>query len=126
MLKWLRTVGACLAALALIAGSPGLAAETDEAAPRKGSKQWTQGQIEALRDGQDTTRQQIETLEQGQKNIQKQLDEIKKLLQQKPQPRQPTRRAGPKVKDVSFNLGANDVKGHRDAKLTLIEFTDYQ
>ena len=65
---------------------------------------------------------EIDALKQGQQEILKQLDEIKKLVQarQAPQP------SGPNVKDISFNLGANPTKGSPTAKLTLVEFTDYQ
>jgi len=44
------------------------------------------------------------------------------LLQQQ----RPAAPQGPKVKDVVFNLGNNDVLGDAGAALTLIEFTDYQ
>lgn len=69
----------------------------------------------------DDIRKEIEALKQGQQNIQKQLVEIKKLLQQRPAAPQ-----GPKVKDVVFNLGNNEVLGDPGAGLTLVEFTDYQ
>ena len=69
-------------------------------------------------------REQIEALEAGQKDIQKQLGEIKRLLQQQQQ--KAPKRSGPQVKDVVFNVGRNEIKGASDAKLTLIEFTDYQ
>ena len=68
-------------------------------------------------------RKEIEALKQGQKSIQRQLAEIKRLVQQGAKPPQ---RKGPQVKDVVFELGNNAVKGDSGAKLTLIEFTDYQ
>ncbi len=77
----------------------------------------------------ESLRQEIEGLKQGQQQIQQQLDEIKRLLlqqQQQQQRPQPAQRQGPEVKDVTFNLGNNEVKGARDARLTLLEFTDYQ
>jgi protein-disulfide isomerase len=74
-------------------------------------------------EGDEDIRKEIEALKQGQQNIQKQLQEIKKLLQQQQRPAAPQ---GPKVKDVVFNLGNNDVLGDAGAALTLIEFTDYQ
>jgi len=73
-------------------------------------------------EGDEDIRKEIEALKQGQQNIQKQLQEIKKLLQQQ----RPAAPQGPKVKDVVFNLGNNDVLGDAGAALTLIEFTDYQ
>ncbi len=53
---------------------------------------------------------------------QKQLAEIKKLVQQRPA----ARPKGPDVKGKVFDLGANPVKGDPAAKVTLVEFTDYQ
>lgn len=67
-------------------------------------------------------RQEIETLKQGQEDIRKQLQEIKGLLQR----RRPARRQAPNVRGMVFNLGDNPAKGAQTAKLTLIEFTDYQ
>ena len=72
---------------------------------------------------QDDIRKEIDGLKQGQQEILKQLDEIKKLLAARQAPAQPT---GPQVKDLVFNLGANPVKGPATAKVTLLEFTDYQ
>ena len=67
-------------------------------------------------------RQEIEALKKGQQEIQKQLQEIKKLVQAKPA----ARPSGPNVKGKVFDLGANPVKGEPTAKVTLVEFTDYQ
>ena len=67
-------------------------------------------------------RREIEELKQGQQQINQQLQEIKKLLQARPAaaPR------GPDVEGKIFDLGDNPVKGASTAKLTLVEFTDYQ
>ncbi len=70
----------------------------------------------------DELRQEIEALKKGQQDIQKQLQEIKKLVQAKPA----ARPSGPNVKGKVFDLGANPVKGASTAKVTLVEFTDYQ
>jgi protein-disulfide isomerase len=127
MLKTLRMAGLGVLALGLLAASPVLGQESDDGEPqKKRGKAWTEEQIQALRDGQDATQEQIDTLEAGQKDIQKQLGEIKRLLQQQQQQRQAPKRTGPQVKDVVFNVGRNEIKGASDAKLTLIEFTDYQ
>ena len=72
----------------------------------------------------DELRQEIEALKKGQQEIQKELQEIKKLIQARPAAPPPP--SGPNVKGKVFNLGANPVKGERSAKLTLVEFTDYQ
>ncbi len=62
----------------------------------------------------------IEALKKGQQEILQQIQDLKKLLQAQARP------AGPNVKDVVFDLGINPVRGSDTAKLTLIEFTDYQ
>jgi len=100
MLKLVRITGLGLLVMGLVAVSPALAQEAD-----------------------DDIRKEIEALKAGQQNITKQLNEIKRLLQQQAKP---AAKAGPAVKDVVFNLGSNEVKGDVGAKLTLIEFTDYQ
>jgi len=68
-------------------------------------------------------REEVEALKKGQEQIQKDLAEIKKLLQARPQPQRP---AAPDVKGKVFDLGDNPVVGEPSAKLTLVEFTDYQ
>lgn len=69
-------------------------------------------------------KREIQSIKQGQQNIQRQLNEIKQLLQQQKAPAR--RPSGPNVKDVVFNLSNSVTKGDAGAKLTLIEFTDYQ
>ena len=68
-------------------------------------------------------RQEIEALKQGQQQIRKELQEIKRLLQQQ---KSAPPRSGPNVRNKVFDIGANPVKGMPTAKLTLIEFLDYQ
>ncbi len=68
---------------------------------------------------------EIEALKTGQQEIRKELAEIKKLLQARPAAAQP-KRQGTNVKDVVFDLADNPVKGASTAKLTLVEFSDYQ
>jgi protein-disulfide isomerase len=74
------------------------------------------------KDSAEEIKSQIEALKQGQQEILKQLDEIKKLIQQ-PRPAGPM---GPNVKDLVINLGDNPIRGSATAKLTMVEFTDYQ
>lgn len=66
---------------------------------------------------------EIESLKEGQAQIRKDLAEIKRLVQQRPRSAPP---AGPNVRNKVFDIGANPVKGLPTAKLTLIEFLDYQ
>lgn len=75
----------------------------------------------------DAMQQDIEALKKGQQEIQKQLAEIKALLQTRPAaPAAATPPPGQNVKDLPFNLGANPIRGADTAKLTMIEFSDYQ
>jgi Tfp pilus assembly protein PilN len=99
MLKTIRLAGLGALLLVLLVGAPALA--QDDADLRK----------------------EIDALKAGQQNIQRQLAEIKKLLQQR---QAPPKRKGPVVKDVVFDISNGQVKGDAGAKLTLIEFTDYQ
>lgn len=72
---------------------------------------------------QDDLRKDVEELKKGQQLILQQLQELKQLIQAQPRPAAPT---GAPVKDVVFDLGANAVLGDEKAKVTLVEFTDYQ
>ena len=83
--------------------------------------------------GKKDLQEEIEELKAGQQQIQKDLAEIKKLLAARPaaaptpaRAPKPTVRRGANVKDVVFDLGDNPVKGESTAKLTLVEFSDYQ
>lgn len=67
-------------------------------------------------------RRDIEALKKGQQQIQQQLQEIKRLVQARPA----ARPSGPNVAGKVFDLGNNPIKGASTAKLTLVEFTDYQ
>ena len=72
----------------------------------------------------DDLRREIDSLKQGQQKIQQELAELKKLIEQRQAA--PARPAGPSVAGKIFSLGANPVKGVPSARLTLIEFMDYQ
>ncbi len=91
------TLGACLLAFA---SAPGVFAQGTDA----------------------ELQQEIEALKKGQQQIRGELQEIKKLLQARPA----ARPSGPTVKDKTFTLGEHPIKGEPTAKLTLIEFLDYQ
>ena len=56
----------------------------------------------------------------AQDDLRKDVEELKQMLQSQARP------AAPSVKDVVFNLGANPTRGSDQAKLTLVEFTDFQ
>ena len=67
-------------------------------------------------------RDEIEALRQGQEEIKNELAEIMRLLRAQRQ----AAPSGPNVQGKVFNLADNPVKGEQTAKLTLVEFTDYQ
>jgi protein-disulfide isomerase len=65
-------------------------------------------------------RDDIKALKEGQANIQKELQEIKALLKARPA-------AAPgEPQNVVLNIDKAPFKGDKNAKLTLIEFSDYQ
>ena len=68
-------------------------------------------------------RDELEAIKQGQQQIQKQLEELTKLVKARPAA---APRRGADVKGKVFDLANNPVKGESTAKLTLVEFTDYQ
>ncbi len=72
-------------------------------------------------EGVDDLKEEIEALKEGQKAIQKELQEIKSLLKtrQAPPPAPPPR-------EFVLDLGGSPFKGEEKARLTLVEFTDYQ
>ena len=63
-------------------------------------------------------REEINALKEGQKAIQKDLQEIKALLAPRP--------AAPVFKEAVLNIDGKPFKGSNDAKLTLIEFSEFQ
>lgn len=80
------------------------------------------GSLAAQTPDQDL-KEEIDALQAGQKEILKELKEIKQLLRKR-QP--PQARSRPQVRDVEFDLSGVPIKGDNTAKLTLVEFTDYQ
>jgi protein-disulfide isomerase len=86
---------------ALVSPPPGIAQTSDE--------------VKALR-------KDVETLRDGQAAIQRDLQEIKRLLQTRP----PAAAAAAPPQEVVLNLDGAPVKGAKSAKVTLVEFTDYQ
>ena len=120
--RWKNRLAGVVAAITLLATVPAFAADGDED---------LRAEIEALKAGQEAIQRQIElenqieALQKGQEAMQKDLAEIKRLIQARPAAA-PARPAGPNVTGKVFDLGANLVKGEQTAKLTLVEFTDYQ
>jgi len=63
-------------------------------------------------------KKEIESLKEGQKAIQKDIQEIKNSLRAKQAP--------PEFKEAVIELGDNPFKGDKNAKVTLVEFSDFQ
>jgi len=69
-------------------------------------------------------RKQIEELKKGQDEIRKELADIKTLLQASAG--RAAAPAAPDVRNLVLDVGSNPFRGEATAKLTLVEFTDYQ
>jgi hypothetical protein len=65
-------------------------------------------------------RKEVDALKQGQKAIQSDLQEIKNLLRARPTA------AAPPVLEAVISFEGAPVKGDKNAKVTLVDFTDYQ
>ena len=73
--------------------------------------------------------QAVESLQQGQEAIRREMGEIKTLVNASAKPSSAAAKTKASVRpinNIAFNLGANPIQGAATAKLTLIEFTDYQ
>ena len=74
-------------------------------------------EIKSLRD-------EIKALKEGQSAIQRDLQEIKNLLrtrQAQPQPPSP-----PEFKEAVLSIDSGHARGNKNAKLVMLEFSDYQ
>jgi protein-disulfide isomerase len=71
-------------------------------------------------------RQEIEAVKAGQTAIQKQLQEIKDLLKTMPVAGQPAAPAGPDLSTITMDLKGEPFKGDKNARIVLVEFSDYQ
>ena len=60
------------------------------------------------------------------KEMKLEMQEIRSLLERLPLPKQPTAPPTISIKDIEFKIGDNPVLGNGDARLILVEFTDYQ
>lgn len=90
-----------MAALILLSAQPGL----------------TQTPSDDLR----AVRKEIEALKQGQAAIQKELQEIKSLLRARPAAAPPA-----EPQNIVLSVEGAPFKGEKTAKLTLIDFSDFQ
>ena len=103
--KWLTVVFG-LSLLTLLGAPPGLVQDTSG------------------EEGLDL-RSEIEALKEGQEAIQQDLQEIKSLLSTR-QAAAPAPAPAPTALNIDLDIEGSPFKGNRTAKLTLIEFTDYQ
>ena len=67
----------------------------------------------------EAIRKEIETLKKNQENLQRQFETLKKAMRGR-------RRAPAAFKPVVLNVGGDPYKGNLNAKLTIIDFSDYQ
>jgi protein-disulfide isomerase len=82
---------------------------------------WPQQGIGQPADEMKALKKEIETLREGQVGIQKELQEIKGLLRARPSAAAP---APPQ--EVVVSVDGAPFKGERTAKVTVVDFTDYQ
>lgn len=71
-------------------------------------------------------RQEVETLKEGQKRIEKELEVIKNVLRGMLAAQAPGREAPQPFKPVVVSVEGSPFKGDKNAKVTLVDFTDYQ
>ena len=64
-------------------------------------------------------KKELDSLKEGQEGIKKDIQEIKKLVQSRPA-------AGAEFKEAIINIKGAPILGDKNAKLVLIEFSDYQ
>ena len=80
---------------------------------------WTQPGFTQPADELQALKKDIETLKEGQAAIQKEIQDIKSLLRPRPTAAAPPQEAVVSVDGAFF-------KGQKNAKVTLVDFTDYQ
>jgi protein-disulfide isomerase len=88
-------------------------------------------ELDALKEGQARMRKDLEikkdldALKEGQARLQKDLQEIKTLLQARPAAA-PAGPAAAQPQTAVFTVENAPFKGQKNAKVTLVDFTDYQ
>lgn len=71
-------------------------------------------------------KKEIEALKDAQKRVERELDAIKALLRESRAPRARGRRSPRPFQPVVLSIGDDPYKGERNAKVTIIDFSDYQ
>jgi protein-disulfide isomerase len=87
---------------------------------------WSQPVASQPTDDLKAMRKDIEALKEGQKRIQRELETIKTLLRQRQAPQARGRRTPQPFQPVVLSIGDEPFKGDRNAKVTIIDFSDYQ
>src|SRR2546426_12411346 len=119
-MRRLRHVTA-LAALILMPVTPGFAQQAGSDVRKE---------LDALREGQAKMRKDLEikkdldALKEGQARLQKDLQEIKTLLQARPAAA-PAGAGAAQPQTAVLTVGNAPFKGDKNAKVTLVDFTDY-
>jgi protein-disulfide isomerase len=109
---------ASLAALGFVNSPSGYAQTTEEFNTLR-------EEIGTLKEIQEL-RREIEGLKAGQQGVQKDLQEIKSLLQNRPAAAAAAPGAPTVPQNLVLDIAEAPVKGEKDAKLALVEFTDFQ
>lgn len=80
---------------------------------------WTHSALPQAGDDQNALKKEIEKLKEGQAAIQKELEDIKNQLRARPTAAAP-------AQEAVVNIDGAPFKGQKTAKVTLVDFTDYQ
>ncbi|SRR6266571_3298336 len=111
-----------LAALALLPAAPGFAQQAGSDVRKE---------LEALKEGQAKMQKDLElkkdldALKEGQARLEKDLQEVKTLLQARPAAA-PAGAGAAQPQTAVLTVGNAPFKGDKNAKVTLVDFTDYQ
>jgi protein-disulfide isomerase len=81
---------------------------------------WAHSAFTQPSDEQNALRREVEKLKEGQATIQKDLEEIKNLLRARPTA------AAPALREAVVSVDGAPFMGEKDAKVTMVDFTDYQ
>ena len=86
---------------------------------------WSQPGASQPTDDLKAMQKDIEALKDAQKRVEKELDAIKTLLRRQAQ--QGRRRRAPQpFQPIVLSIGDDPYKGEKNAKVTIIDFSDYQ
>ncbi len=87
---------------------------------------WSQPAASQPTDDLKAMQKDIEALKDAQKRVERELDAIKALLRESRAPRARGRRAPRPFQPVVLSIGDDPYKGEKNAKVTIIDFSDYQ